>query len=597
MIFNFQLLGLIILAGLVLLIYFKDNKIALLKSTITMMYINQLLYTASYISINQNFNQIIFIKAYLITLLISFSLLTLHYINIGLKNKYTGKKVIYESKAKLAKKLFALLNMITTILIIVGKININKNIILGKSVLTTHIFILMYTFINIISIISYNDNYNKKDKNILTIITIILFVSNIISFKLTRIPAINSSITLIALLLFYHIEKRTNKEIEILQLEREHAQKNNFDKSKFLKDLSHEIRTPLNTIDGFCQVIEDSEDINSIKEDTKYIRQSSKDLIDIINGIIDITIIESGNLEILNEAYNTKDMIKNIIDISKSRLKDSKVKFKVTLDDNIPTTLIGDTERIEQVILSIISNSIKYTEEGHIDLSIASINSQAICRLKITISDTGIGISKEDLNKIFENNNDRNIEKNGLSLRYAKKLIELMDGKIEVSSEINKGTTFIITIDQKNTDKERETKGEKEFLKTFTASNKRILLVDDNKLNIKVATKLLEPYKLEIVEASSGKECLDILEKDNNFDLILMDDLMPNMSGTDTLEIFKKIERIEGYTIPVVVLTANAVKGMKEKYLSIGFNDYLAKPIDKYELNRVLTKYLKNKEK
>ena len=124
-------------------------------------------------------------------------------------------------------------------------------------------------------------------------------------------------------------------------------------------------------------------------------------------------------------------------------------------------------------------------------------------------------------------------------------------------------------------------------------SGKKILIVDDNKLNIKVATKLLEPYKVEITEATSGKECLDILEKDTSFDLILMDDLMPNMSGTETLDILRKIERVEGYSIPVVVLTANAISGMKNKYLSKGFDDYLAKPIDKYELNRVLKTFLK----
>ena len=167
-----------------------------------------------------------------------------------------------------------------------------------------------------------------------------------------------------------------------------------------------------------------------------------------------------------------------------------------------------------------------------------------------------------------------------------------MDGKIDVQSKENEGTTFTITIDQKNTS-EIETVKEKKSLKTFSAEGKRILLVDDNKLNVKVATKLLESYKVDITEANSGKECLDILEKDNNYDLILMDDLMPNMSGTETLEILKKIERIEGYKIPVVVLTANAVHGMKEKYINKGFDDYLAKPIDKYELNRVLNKYLK----
>ncbi len=594
MIFTFRLLGLIILTGLLIITYLKqENEDNQFKNILTTMYITQLLYTTSFIAINQNTNQIFFIKLYLIVILISLSLLTIDFINKGLKNKYLSNQTIYENKIKLAKKLFIFLNIITTTLIIISKINLSSNIVFGKGILITQMFIMMYTIINIICIKSYKESYTKEERiNLITTI-ITLIICNLVNYFFIRIPAINSSITLIALILFYNNEKNNSKEIEILQLERDHARKNNFDKSKFLKDLSHEIRTPLNTIEGFCQVIEDSNDIKSIKEDAKDIRKASNDLIDIINGIIDMTIIESGNLEILNEAYNSMDMINNIIDITNSKLKDSKVKFNTNIDKNIPETLIGDTERIEQVVLSILNNSIKYTEKGHIDLNIDSINSEALCRLKITIQDTGVGISPEEINKIFEANNDNNLEKNSLSLRYAKKLIDLMDGKIDVTSEVDKGTTTIITIDQKNTTGSNEIKKVKKEIEMFEANDKKVLLVDDNKLNIKVATKLLEPYKVEIVEANSGKECLDILEKDTNFDLILMDDLMPNMSGTETLEILKKIERIEGYTIPVVVLTANAIAGMKEKYLNKGFDDYLAKPIDKYELNRVLTKFLK----
>ena len=596
MIFNFQLLGLVILTGLIIIHYLKINELNnIYKGMITTMYITELLYIASYISINQNINEQIFIKFYLISLITSFSLLTLYFIVLGLKNKYQSKETIYENKSKMAKKIFIYLNIITSILIILSKLNININQIYGKSVIITHLFILMYTTINIISYNNYKKNYTQKQKLSLITIIILSIICNIISYKLTRIPALNSCIVLLALLLFYSLDDKTEKEIEILQLERDHARKNNFDNSKFLTDLSHEIRVPLNTIEGFCQVIEEENNIDNIKEDIKDIRKSSQDLIDIINGIIDMTIIESGNLEIINEPYNIEDMIKHIDDIVKSKLKNDKVKFNINISKDIPKVLIGDSDRIEQLLLSIINNSIKFTEKGHINLNIDTINSPNICRLKISIEDTGIGIKEEELNRIFESKNDNNLEKNNLSLRYSKKLLDLMDGKIDVQSKEKKGTTFTITIDQKNTD-QKEKQHIKKEVQIFDASNKRVLLVDDNKLNIKVASKLLNPYKIEIIEASSGKECLDILEKDNKFDLILMDDMMPSMSGTETLDILKKIERIDGYTIPVVVLTANAIYGMKEKYLSKGFDDYLAKPIDKYELNKVLIKFLKQKD-
>ena len=170
-----------------------------------------------------------------------------------------------------------------------------------------------------------------------------------------------------------------------------------------------------------------------------------------------------------------------------------------------------------------------------------------------------------------------------------------MNGKIDVDSVVGEGSTFTITIDQKVISNEsitlsNEDKGE---IKTFDASGKRIIIVDDNKLNLKVASKLLIPYGVEVVMADSGEEFLDLMGKDHNFDLVLMDDMMPKMSGTETLDTFRKIERIDGYNIPVVVLTANAVSGMKDKYLDKGFEDYLAKPIDKFELNRILKKYLK----
>ena len=175
-----------------------------------------------------------------------------------------------------------------------------------------------------------------------------------------------------------------------------------------------------------------------------------------------------------------------------------------------------------------------------------------------------------------------------------KKLLELMNGKIDINSVYGEGTEVSIVIDQKMVSNDTlAKKTRKKNIKPFDSKGKRILIVDDNKLNIKVAYKLLEPYNVKVEEVFSGQECLDLLDKDTNFDLILMDDLMPKMSGTETLDILKKLERIDGFYIPVVVLTANALAGEKNKYLNIGFDDYLAKPIDRYELDRVLRKFIK----
>ena len=211
----------------------------------------------------------------------------------------------------------------------------------------------------------------------------------------------------------------------------------------------------------------------------------------------------------------------------------------------------------------------------------------------MTVSDTGRGIKEEELKNLFERDIKSSDEKLGLII--VKKLVSLMNGKIDVSSTYGKGSTFTVVIDQKViADKVVEDK--KENISMFDATGKRVLVVDDNKLNLKVADKMLSQYNVDVLFASSGQECIDLLENDHNFDLILMDDMMPNMSGTEALGVIKKIERVEGYNIPIVVLTANAIAGMKDKYLKAGFEDFLSKPIDKVELNRILNKFLNEKK-
>ena len=243
---------------------------------------------------------------------------------------------------------------------------------------------------------------------------------------------------------------------------------------------------------------------------------------------IDLSIIESGNLEIINDNYNIYDMFDNISNIINSKLHDKNVKFVCKIDKNIPEVLLGDSERISQVVLNLLENSIKFTTKGTIKLEVNSVKNNSIVRLIIKISDTGIGIKSSELDYLFDKKKD-----NSIGLILSKYLVELMNGKIEVDSEYEKGTTFTISIDQKIIAEHEQKKNNE--VKVFKATGKRILIVDDNKLNLKVISKLLIPYGVEIVEANSGSECLDILDKDTDFDLIFMDDMMPNMSGPETL--------------------------------------------------------------
>lgn len=596
MAFQFQLLGLLILVLLIAFYYAKKENFVHGEGSFKMIllttYIMQLLYLSTYIAIKTESNPIWFGKCYLISIVIWFSLYTMYDIVQFLKAKYPSNETILNQKKIMVRNSFIAINLFTSLIILISNIQI-KEMIIHEEHNIFMIFIGVYLLIDFIMIL-------KSIKKIPTKKWIHLFVMFMIETLLLELqtiypnlPVINTGVILVVLYLYMTLENSNVKELETLKLERDYALKQSMNKSAFLKNLSHEIRTPLNTIDGFSQVILDSNSIEEIKGDIKDIRIASKDLINVINGMIDLSIIESGNLEIIEENYNVYDMIDNIIEISKSKMKDKKIDFTVKIAKDIPKVLLGDSDRISQVVLNIMMNSIKYTDKGNISIEIESVKSSSRCRLKIVIKDTSKGFKKEELNQIFEYN-DRE-EKNNLGLSIAKHLTELMNGKIDVDSVYEKETTFTVTIDQKIISENYEEKvDKKKIMKPFSAPEKRILIVDDNKLNLKVVRKLLAPYEVEVVEANSGKECLDILDKDTNFDLILMDDLMPEMSGTETLDIIKKIERIDGYYIPVVVLTANAFTGMKEKYLNIGFEDYLSKPIDKYELDRILKKYLKN---
>ncbi len=601
MIFNFDILGIFILFVLLCIYYSKDIKITKEVSIYLCMmvttYLIELLYLGNFVTLKINGTVWLFSKTYLACIAIFYSLMLSYFICLVIKDKYPNKNSIIEKKSKSLRNIFIGINIFSLLIIYFLDVYAIGNTINGSSVMTTYLLWFIYTIDSIIICIIYRGFLKEKHKKNLLITSLINVMLIILSIVFPNINVINIAPIITLLYMYLTLENIWQKSEEKMEIERDYSVQNNIDKVAFLTNLSHEIRVPLNTIDGFSQVIMESKNLKSIKEDVKDIRLATNDLIDIINGLIDMSAIENGKLELIEENYNVDDMFENIINIVTSRLKDKKtVSFKSSIDKKIPDTLQGDQARIEQIVLSALNNSIKYTEKGKIELTVKVVTSPNLCRLKITVTDTGKGIKKEELKNLFEKDStrDKNI---GLSLVVAKELVDLMEGEIDVDSTYGKGTTVTITIDQKTVTKDKETKKTtKKEIKLFDCKGKKILIVDDNKLNIKVASKLLEPYNINITEALSGRECLDIIDKYNNFDLILMDDLMPNMSGTETLDILKKVERVEGFDIPVVVLTANAVNGIKKKYLDKGFDDYLSKPIDRVELDRVLNKFLNKKK-
>lgn len=399
-------------------------------------------------------------------------------------------------------------------------------------------------------------------------------------------------------IMYFTIENPDMAMIEQLNVARDQADRANRAKSDFLSSMSHEIRTPLNAILGFSQALAEEDLPYQAQEEVKDIVMASETLLEIVNGILDISKIEANKLEIVNTEYSFNGLLEELVSLTKARIGEKPIDFKCSFSPDLPKFMYGDKVRIKQIILNLLTNAVKYTKDGWIELKVNCVNKGDVCRLLVSVQDTGMGIKRESINKLFNKFERLDIEKNntiegtGLGLAITKKLLELMGGQIVVQSIYGEGSKFTVAIDQRIVltptnpylEKTQELK-----LKDLNLMNRRILVVDDNMINLKVATRLLQDYHCIIDTLSSGAECVSKIAMGASYDLILMDDMMPKMSGTETLH---KLQEIKDFDTPVVALTANAIAGMREKYLSEGFSEYLSKPIDKIELNNILNKFL-----
>ena len=607
----FQLFGLLDIV-LIFIIYFSKQRIEnienkIYKKMIEANLIGQILHIMSYFTImytpNNGLLNTIVTKAYILYLITWALLLTTYVLVVSLSKptKEEPKIKISEKQLNIVKRVIFISIIISYAIIIILPIYSNnvpgKIYTYGPSVEYIYIASPILVVVCLTTMLIRFDKNKLKKYIPLCVFVIIGTISMIVQKINPEILLITSIETFITLLMYFTIENPDVKMLEEVSIAKDIAEKANSAKTDFLSNMSHEIRTPLNAIVGFSESLKEDPIPEASKDKVNDILIASNNLLEIVNGILDISKIEANKLEIVNKEYDVHSMFDELISLTKARIGDRGLDFKVKIDPSLPSVLYGDNTRIKQVILNILTNAVKYTKEGFVEFTVSTIIKDNICRLIISVEDSGIGIKEESIPKLFSKFERLNVEKQitiegtGLGLAISKKLLELMNGKIIVQSVYGKGSKFTISIDQRII--AIETPATKQPAKTeskhIDANGAKVLLVDDNELNIKVAATLLKKYNFTIDSCTSAYACFAKINNGEKFDVILMDDMMPKMTGKEAV---KKLKSDPNFKTPVIVLTANAITGMREEYLAAGFDDYLSKPIEKKELERVIKEHI-----
>ena len=582
------------------IVYFPKKKVNLVENKIYLIIIIITLVSTiteiiSYLFVVNGISSISPIYNFIIKLLFACFLLWLCMFMLYIVT--TGRRLRNAPELKLKNKILLLILIEVFILFLPVNIKQTNGLLLPEGLCVNVIYFVAAIALLIMCYSLFLSRKFLKNRQFYPVFVIlILFAAVILAQRVfPEVFLINFMLSFITFVMYFTIENPDIKMIEQLQLAKEQADKANQAKTDFLSSMSHEIRTPLNAIVGFSDCICHADTLEEAKDNAKDIVNASNTLLEIVNGILDISKIEAGKLEIVNSPYDAKELFSSLAKLIKPRMNEKGLDFQVYIAPDLPKVLYGDHANVKKVVTNILSNASKYTDKGFVRYEVNCVNNGNRCRLIISVEDSGRGIKKENIDKLFtkfqrlEEDRNTTIEGTGLGLAITKQLVELMGGKVIVHTVYGEGSKFTIILDQPIEKESALQKVQGPNLTHLDLTGVKILVVDDNTLNLKVSTKLFERYHATIECVDSGFRCIEKIQAGEKYDIILLDDMMPKMSGVETLH---KLKQLPNFSTPVVALTANAITGMREKYLADGFNDYLAKPIEKDEMIRVFASIL-----
>lgn len=518
-------------------------------------------------------------RLYLIFIMVWLSIFTLY---ISTITTFKDKDLIKYRKSKLRKIVIigtAFLSILLIFIPIDFVLEKDSAYLGGIGIIVLLLISFLLIIIDIITFIKHFKNMTFKEKvpmlMLLIFIVGLLLVNNIAP----QIQIISSSFAFITVIMYFTIENPDKKLLEEIHTSKKLAVSANEEKSMLIYNMMSDIKNIASDINKSSEIILSSNNIEENRFFAREIISSNNKLYSMANNIYNIDMLDNINIKTVKTKYNIKLLLKDVVRKNKIKFNEKNISFRFNIDSNLPDSLYGDNISLKQVLNTILDNSYKYTEKGFVELSVNTIFKHDIARLIIKIEDSGIGIKAEDIDKCINKHPDKED-----SLYGARKIINLLGGNLLISSEYNKGTIITIILDQKIDTSKKDNKYNNYL------DDKKILIIDDNPSSIKLITKILSKCNVNIDSESTGKIALDKIRKETKYDLILLDEEMPYISGK---VVMKKLKNIKNFSTQVILLTKNKSIPYTEEYKESGFIDYILKPIDKDDLIEKINKYLK----